>query len=189
MLTQNASTEDSATSQDSVDPSEVDNFGVPLVAFGDGMPPQFFEILGRLVAVNGKIEYLMGRLNQLPSSETRGLRKVEQFLKRYNLGRMDRNAIVHSFWTVGTHEDPEVIMGFRYKVGKSASGELAMVSIGDVPDSEKVQVVVQYSLTKLRKLLRRDLLTMQVGELAFTAVSLDWATRQTLPGDQEWSTP
>lgn len=106
--------------------SDVDKYGVPLHIFGDATAPEFFEILGRLLAVNGKIEYLKDRLDDLPSSETSGVRKVEQFLEGYSSGRVDRNAIVHSYWVFGAHtNDPEVILGIRYKIRKLASGETA----------------------------------------------------------------
>lgn len=53
--------------------SEVDGYGVPVSAFGVSMPPEFFEIVGRLIAVNGKIEYLKDRLDNMPTSETSGV--------------------------------------------------------------------------------------------------------------------
>jgi len=36
--------------------AEVDAHGVPLGAFGQPAPSEFFEVLGRILAVNGKIE-------------------------------------------------------------------------------------------------------------------------------------
>jgi hypothetical protein len=159
--------------------SDVDKYGVPLDAFGHDVPPAFFEVLGRILAVNGKIEFIKERLEDLPSSETRGVRKVEQFLNRYDAGRLDRNAIVHSNWVFGAHtRDAEVILGVRYKVSKVVSGEIATVSIRDVPDSERDQVFVQYRLDELRKLLKRDVATMLIGELGHAEISVRWAARQ-----------
>lgn len=170
--------------------SDVDNYGVPLHIFGDAIAPEFFEILGRLLAVNGKIEYLRDRLDDLPSSETSGVRKVEQFLKRYNSGRLDRNAIVHSYWAFGAHtNDPEVILGIRYKIRKLASGETATVATRDVPGSEREQDVVQYKLDDLRKLLSRDVVTMRMGEIAYADVELNWARRQLLAADGDLPIP
>jgi hypothetical protein len=145
---------------------DVDKYGLPLSEFGEGVPPAFFEILGRLLAVNGKIEYLKDRLDHLPSVETGGVKKVEQFLKRYGAGRTERNAIVHSTWVFGAQKDPEVIVGFRYKVGKSVLGATPTVAIRDVLGSEKSQDVVEYTLDDLRRLLKRDIATMLVGQLA-----------------------
>jgi hypothetical protein len=156
--------------------SDVDKYGVPLQAFGDAIAPEFFEILGRLLAVNGKIEYLKNRLGDLPSSETIGVRKVEQFLERYSSGRIARNAIVHSYWVFGAHtNDPDVILGIRYKIRKLASGETATVAIHNVPDSEREQDVVQYKLDGLRKLLSRDVGTLRIGEIAYAQIQLNWA--------------
>lgn len=159
--------------------SEVDRFGVPLLAFGRDAPPQFFEILGRLLAINGKIEYLKERLGHLPPSELSGVRKVEQFFKRYDSGRLDRNAIVHSTWVFGAHtKDPEVIVGIRYKISKANSGQIAMVSIRDTPNSERKQVFVQYKLDELRELLKRDVATLLIGERAYATVNLKRAAQQ-----------
>jgi len=80
---------------------DVDKYGVPISAFGDSTAPEFFEILGRLLAVNGKIEYLKDRLDDLPSSETTGVRKVEQFLERLRLG------------TNGSKRDCPLLLGLR----------------------------------------------------------------------------
>jgi len=160
-------------------PTEVDEYGVPLSAFGAGATSEFFSVLGRLIAVNGKIEYLKDRLDHLPSSETDGVRKVEQFLNRYGAGRLARNAIVHSHWMFGADtKDLDIILGIRYKIRKVASGETATVAIGDVPGSEREQDVVKYTLAGLRKLLRRDIATMRLGEIAYTEVNLTWARRQ-----------
>lgn len=170
--------------------SEVDTYGVPLRVFGDGMPPEFFEVLGRILAINGKIEYLKDRLDHLPFSETSGVRKVEQFLKRYDAGRSARNAIVHSSWAFGAHTtDPDVILGIRYKIRKAASGQTATLSLHDLPDSEREQDIVEYRLEGLRKLVRRDVATMRVGELAYAEVMLNWAARQVLPGDTDLLSP
>lgn len=179
MSIQNNPPEDFAAWLSSAALSEVDKYGVPLDAFGPGVPPEFFEVLGRLLAVNGKIEYLKERLGHLPLSETNGVRKVEQFYKRYDSGRLERNAIVHSLWVFGAHtEAPEAILGVRYKTKSPASGEIARVSIHDVPDSEREQVIVQYGLDQLRKILKRDVTTLLIGVHAHTEVGVNWAARQ-----------
>ncbi|TFC91329.1 MULTISPECIES: hypothetical protein [Cryobacterium] len=179
MFIQNAPPEDPAASASRPELVEVDRYGIPLDVFGDYPPPEFFEVIGRIVAINAKIEYLKERLDNLPPSETTGIKKVQQFLKRDSSGRMDRNAIVHSFWTFGAStENPNLILGIRYKVRKLASGEIATTSIRDVPDSEREQDIVQFELVGLRKILKRDLATMQVGELAYSEVMLQWAARQ-----------
>lgn len=170
--------------------NNVDKYGVPLDTFGHDVPPEFFEVLGRLLAVNGKIEYLKERLDHLPSSETSGVRKIEQFFRRYDSGRLDRNAIVHSNWVFGAHaQDSEVILGVRYKISKAASGEIATVSIRDAPDSERKQVFVQYKLDELRKLLKRDVTTMLIGEHGHTEINLSWAARQPLSAAKDSSAP
>ena len=159
---------------------DVDSFGVPLDAFGSGMEPQFFEILGRVLAVNGKIEYLKDRLEHIPPSETLGVRKVEQFFKRYNDDRQERNAIVHSHWIRGAHtQGPEILVGVRYKSRNKASGTIARVSITDVPGSEREQVLVEYTLGDLRKQLKKAVTTMLIGTQACSEVSMNWAFKQT----------
>lgn len=164
--------------------NDVDEYGVPLHAFGDGIPPEFFEILGRLIAVNGKIEYLKERLDQVPPAETNGVRRVEQFMTRYESGRLDRNSIVHSFWTFDADsDDSEAIVGVRYKMKGPAAGEIASIALRDNPGSEHPQVIVQQTLSGLRALLKRDLRTMLFGELAFTEIGLKWAVRQLAMGD------
>jgi hypothetical protein len=161
------------------DLSEVDRYGVPLGVFGGLTPPGFFDVVGRIVAINGTIEYLRDRIGHLPQSETEDVKKVNQFLKRDDNGRIERNAIVHSRWIFGADPtDPEVILGVRYKVRKLATGETAVVAIRDVADSEKVQEIVRYKLDVLRKVLKRDLVTLQVGELAYSDVMFRWAARQ-----------
>lgn len=158
--------------------NEVDKYGVPIRVFGDGTSPEFFEVLGRILAINGRIEYLKDRLDHLPSSETSVVRKVEQFRRRYDSGRAIRNAIVHSSWAFGAHKtDPEVILGIRYKIRKAVSGQTARVSLHDIPDSEREQDIVEYRLEELRKLVRHDVATMYVGELAYAEVMLNWASR------------
>jgi hypothetical protein len=159
--------------------TEVDKYGVPIDAFGREVPPEFFEIIGRLLVVNGKIEYIKERLDHLPISETSGVRKFHQFMKRYDAGRSDRNAVVHSFWVFGADtSDPGVILGVRYKVRKVASGEIATVSIRDVTDSEREQEFIQFTPDELRKLLKRDLDTMRIGMHALTEIGLNWAAQQ-----------
>jgi hypothetical protein len=168
--------------------SDVDNYGVPIDAFGPTTPPEFFEILGRLLAVNGKIEYLKDRLAHLPEAETNGVGKVEQFTKRYESGRLERHSIVHSRWIFDAHsKDPEVIVGVRYKVSKAASGEIATVSITGVRGSEHDQVVVQYTLNELRKLLKRDVTTMLIGERAHTEVNMRWAAQEVMTTAEDLS--
>lgn len=158
---------------------DVDKYGVPLDAFGAAVPPAFFEILGRIIAVNGKIEYLKERLDHLPPSETRGVRKIEQFLKRETSERMDRNAIVHSRWVFGAHiSNPNVIVGMRYKIAKLTSGLIATVSIHDDAGSEREQDIVQYEVADLRTILRRSLHTMRIGETAYRNVMLTWSAQQ-----------
>jgi hypothetical protein len=166
--------------------SEVDAYSVPVDAFGDSAPNGFFEILGRILALNSKIEYLMGRLDHLPSSETAGVRKVEQFRKRYETERRERNAIVHSHWLFGADEaDPQVIAGFRYKTRNPASGHIAKLSVRDVPGSAREQVIVKYTLEDMRKVLRRTVTTMMIGTHAFAEVSMTWAAKQLTIEDQD----
>lgn len=54
-----------------------DAYWVPLDLFGEGVPEEFFAILGRLAAIDGQIEYLHERLNHLPGHERVGVRNVE----------------------------------------------------------------------------------------------------------------
>jgi hypothetical protein len=162
--------------------TEVDSYGVPSQAFGLLASPELFEILGRVVAVQGKIEYLQDRLAHLPPSETSSVRKVEQFLKRCNSGRAARNALVHSRWVFGADmKDPDVILGFRYKTRKVTSGTVATASISDVEGSEKEHDVVRHTIESLRKLLQQDVVTMQIGEQAYSEIMLKWAAQQS-PG-------
>lgn len=157
---------------------DVDQHGVPIRAFGDPVTPEFFEVLGKIVSVNGQIEYLQDRLGHLPMSETSGVRKLEQFLARFESGRSGRNEVVHSRWLFGADTtDPDVIFGVRYKVRKQTTGDVATVSIHDVPDSEREQETVQHTLDSLRKLLRRDVTTMRIGEQAYTEIMLKWAAQ------------
>jgi hypothetical protein len=157
---------------------DVDKYGVPLDAFGATAPPAFFELLGRILAVSAKIEYLKARLDDLPASETSGVRKVEQFLERETSERTDRNAIVHSRWVFGAHtSDPGIIVGMRYKIAKTTSGLVATVSIRDVPDSEREQDIVQYEDADLRMILKRSLQTIRIGEIAYSEVMLTWSAQ------------
>lgn len=160
--------------------TEVDAFGVPVAAFGQSAPPEFFEVLGRILAVNGKIEYLGDRLDSLPHTETKGTRKVEQFLVRCNAERADRNAIVHSHWVFGAHAtDPDVFLAIRYKTRKQTSGQVATVSIVDVPGSDREQDFTLYTLDDLQRVLRRSTATMRIGEQAYAQAMLRWATLRT----------
>lgn len=157
--------------------SEIDGYGVPVSAFGGSMPSEFFQIVGRLLAVCGKIEYLKDRLDNMPTSETSGVRKVEQFLKREDSGKLDRNAIVHSWWVAGAHDDADVLLGIRYKKRKVASGAVASVSTRDVFGSDRDQEYVEYTLEALRTLLKRCVTTMSIGELAYGEVMFKWAAQ------------
>lgn len=156
--------------------TEVDAYGVPLGSFGEPAPLEFFEVLGRILAVNGKIEYLHDRLRHMPSSETSGTRKVEQFLTRVSAEKSERNAIVHSHWTFGAHTSrSDVITAIRYKIRKKASGEVATVAIVDVPGSGREQDFTLYTLSELRRVLWRSVTTMQIGEQAYAHAMLKWA--------------
>lgn len=129
---------------------EVDEYKVPIDAFGGRAPSEFFAILGRILAVNGQLEYLMDRLGHLPDTEIAGVRKVEQFRARFASGRDERNSVVHSRWVFGSQEsDPEIILGIRYKVTKKPAVEAATVSMQDVPGSERSQIYVQHTLASL----------------------------------------
>lgn len=151
----------------------VDVFGVPLDLFGDSAPDEFFAILGRLVAVNGQIEYLHDRLKHLPEHERVGIRKVEQFFRRFVEGRDERNTAIHSRWVFGAHADPDVIVGMRYKTNKKSSGLVAVLSITDVADSEREHVLVEHTVESLRRLLHRDLTTANIGAQALVQMMLN----------------
>ena len=106
------------------------------------------------------------------------MRKVAQFRKRYSAGRSDRNAIVHSNWVFRAHtQDPDVIVGVRYKQRNRATGYVATVSLADIAGDCRQQDVVEYSLKQLRTQLRHDIATMRVGEIAYAQVMLAWAAR------------
>ncbi|MEW2011048.1 hypothetical protein AB0300_16410 [Microbacterium sp. NPDC078814] len=163
---------------------EVDPFGVPLSTFGRTPPPEFFEILGRVVSVHARIEYLRDRIEHLPLSETNGVRKVEQFIARCSSGRTERNAVVHSLWVFGANTtDPNAILGIRYKSRKLTSGTVANVAIADVPGSEREQDVVEYTLDSLRALLKQSITTMRIGEQAYSGIMLTRAAQQTTHRD------
>ncbi|MBB5831904.1 hypothetical protein [Brachybacterium aquaticum] len=107
------------------------------------------------------------------------VRKVEQFRARFASGRDGRNAVVHSRWVFGAQpSDPEIILGIRYKIMKKPAGEVATLSIQDVPDSEREQIYVEHTLSSLKRLLRRDVGTMQIGQQAYTEVMMTWAAGQ-----------
>lgn len=160
--------------------AEVDKYGVPVDAFGARVPPEFFEVLGRILSVHGKIEYLQDRLRTLPSADRAGVKKVEQFFARCTTERADRNALVHSHWMFGAHtKDPDVVLAFRYKTRKRSSGKIAEVSIADVPESAHEQDVGQYTLADLRSIMRRSIVTMRIGELAYSEIMVQWALDQT----------
>ena len=81
---------------------------------------------------------------------------------------------MHSYWVFGAHaEDPDIVLGIRYQVRKRAVGETPTFSIHDLPDSEREQEVVLYSLDELRNFLKRDLATLRIGELANGEVLLN----------------
>lgn len=163
---------------------EVDPFGVPLSTFGGPPPPEFFEILGRIVSVHARIEYLRDRIEHLPLSETSGVRKVEQFIARCSSGRTERNAVVHSLWVIGAKTtDPNAILGVRYKTRKLTSGTVANMAIADVPGSEREQDIVEYTLDSLRALLKQSITTMRIGEQAYSEIMLTWAAQQTTHRD------
>ncbi len=164
-----------STTRDGVN---VDPYGVPLDLFGESVPEEFFAILGRLVATNGQIEYLYDRLNHLPEHERVGIRKVEQFFGRFVAGRDERNSAIHSRWVFGAHEDPDVIVGIRYKVNKKSSGLVAVLSITDVADSEREHVLVEHTVESLRRLLRRDLATVRIGTHALAETMLSGERRE-----------
>lgn len=156
---------------------EVDKYGIPVDAFGARVPPEFFEVIGRILSVHGKIEYLQDRLGTLPSAEKAGVKKVEQFFARCGAEKGDRNTVVHSHWMFGTHtKDPDVILAFRYKTRKNTSGEIATVSMMDAPESVHEQDVGQYTLEDLRRIMRRCIVTMRIGEQAYSEIMLKWAS-------------
>lgn len=160
--------------------TETDNYGIPVDAFGADVPPDFFELIGRILAVHGKIEYLQGRLSSLPSAEKDGVKKVEQFLVRCAAEKANRNTLVHSYWIFGSHtEDPDVILALRYKTRKKTSGEVATVSIVDVPEGVHEQDLGQYTLDDLRRIMRRSTVTMRIGERAYSEIMLKWSSVQT----------
>lgn len=165
-----------------------DKYGLPLDTFGQEAPNEFFEIIGRILAVHGKIEYLKERLDQIPADETVGIRKIEQFRARSKASQKDRNTIVHSWWLFGANEnDPDEIFGVRYKLRKAISGSIATVSIADVPESEKEQDYTLYNLESLQKVLNQSIITMRIGSQAYTEVMFHWANQQmaqsTIPKD------
>lgn len=159
--------------------TEVDAYGMPVTAFGDPVPSGFFEVLGRILSVHGKIEYLRERLSHLPADETTGVRKVQQFHERVRSEQADRNTIVHSHWMFGAHKtNPDIILALRYKTRKNTLGEVATISIVDVPESDKGQIVGQYTLDCLKQILARSIVTMRIGEQAYNNIMFCWASRQ-----------
>ncbi|MDQ1076194.1 hypothetical protein [Microbacterium sp. SORGH_AS_0969] len=161
-----------------------DGFGTPVDSFGTRPPEEFFSLLGRIVAVSGQIEYLKDRLAHLPSEETDSSKKVKRFYERARADQEERNGVVHSRWFFGADtSDPDLITGIRYKVRKSNAGQLATVSIVDVPDSERKQVVVQHTLESLEALHRRLVGTVRIGEVAYTSLMLSWGATQLAEAD------
>lgn len=160
--------------------TEVDSYGIPVDAFGERVTSGFFEVLGRILSVHGKIEYLEERLGHLSPAETAGVKKTEQFLARCAAGKAVRNTIVHSYWVFGAHRtDPDIILAVRYKVRNQTSGQIATLSIMDVPESDRGQDVGQYTLGDLKAILRRSIQTMRIGEQAYSKIILRWAVGQT----------
>lgn len=159
-------------------PPSVDAYGLPVEAFGVEPPDGFFEVLGRILAVSAQIEYLQDRLEHLPSTETERVRKVEQFLARCADGRDARNAVVHSRWSFDAHTDPDVIIGIRYKKRKNASGQVFSVAMTDVEGSGLGHELIEHTMVTLRRLLKRDISTMTIGQMAYTEIQLRWAQTQ-----------
>lgn len=160
--------------------TEVDAYGMPVAAFGDRVPSGFFEVIGRILSAHGRIEYLKERLNHLPAGETARVRKVEQFHERVRSEQADRNTVVHSHWMFGAHKtDPDVILALRYRTRKNTPGVVATVSIVDVPESDEEQIIGQYTLESLKKILARSIVTMRIGEQAYSDTMLRWVSRQT----------
>jgi hypothetical protein len=143
------------------------------------VPSEFFEVLGRILTVHGKIEYLQDRLKHLPSAETTGSIKVKQFFARCSAEKADRNAIVHSHWVFGAHTtNRDIILALRYKIRKQISGDIATVSIVDAPESDRQQDYGEYTLDDLKRVLRGNVVTMRIGEQAYTQIMLKWASQQ-----------
>lgn len=159
--------------------TDVDAHGVPMAAFGAPAPPLFFEILGRIIAVHGRIEYLEERLDHLPSTEETGSRKGDQFASRCREESAARNTLVHSLWVFGADAtDPDVLLALRYKRRKQTSGSIATVSITSVPQSGHEQDVSRYTMEDLERVLRTNVVTMRIGELAYTERMSIWAAKQ-----------
>lgn len=163
---------------------EVDSFGTPVGSFGTKPPEAFFSLVGRIVALSGQIEYLKDRLAHLPAKETESSKKVKRFYERARANQEERNGVVHSRWFFGADtSDPDLITGIRYKVAKSNAGHIATVSLVDVPDSEREQVVVQHTLKSLEALHRRLVGTAHVGEVAYASIMLRWGATQLTDAD------
>lgn len=159
--------------------TEVDAYGMPVAAFGDRVPSGFYEVLGRILSAHGRIEYLRERLSHLPVEETTGVRKVEQFRYRVSSEQAARNTIVHSRWVFGAHEtNPDVILALRYKTRKNTPGDVATVSIVDVPERDREQIIEQFTLEHLKKILASSIVTMRIGEQAYADVMHQWAIQQ-----------
>ena len=160
-------------------PVEVDTYGLPIDAFGSQPPPHFFEVIGRILAVNAQIEYLQDRLDHLPPHETIGVRKVEQFKSRCAAERDERNAVVHSRWVFRVDVANEgTFVGVRYKKRKRASQSTVTVSLTDVTDSQQGQEMVEHTIESLRAILRKNITTMRIGHHAYTEVMIAWAKMQ-----------
>ena len=99
--------------------TDVDSYGVPQQAFGRVASPEFFEALGRLIAVHGQIEYLQDRLKHLPPSETNGVRKLEQFLRGANRGVLPETRLfIHVGFSALTRKIRTLFWGFATRTEK-----------------------------------------------------------------------
>lgn len=155
-----------------------DAFGLHLNAFGAPPPDDFFSLLGRFLAVGSSMEYLLDRLGDLPQEEIDGEERVARFRERFTAGRNTRNALVHSRWFFGVDVDPEVIVGIRYKTRKPTSGTVSTLSISDVEGSEQEQDVVRYTMNSLRTSLRKDIMTLEIGQQAYSAIMVRYAANK-----------
>lgn len=163
---------------------ETDSLGTPAGSFRTTPPEAFFSLVGRIVVLSGQIEYLKDRFAHLPPKETESSKKVKRFHERARADQEERNGVVHSRWFFGADEsDPDLITGVRYKVAKSNTGHIAIVSIVDVPDSGREQVVIQHTLKSLEEMHSRLLGTARIGEVAYASLMLRWGATQLANAD------
>ena len=104
--------------------TDVDSYGVPQQAFGCVAPPEFFEALGRVIAVHGQIEYLQDRLKHLPPSETNGGRSFGAVFRGANRGALPETLCPFTLGFGADTKDKDVILGLRYN-RKVTSGTVA----------------------------------------------------------------